>query len=113
MSTKQVFDWDEVRARLARSAAAADSDAAGAEQRLARLRERRAALARPAAQPQDAAPADGLEALAFEVAGERYAVETRWVVRARPAMWRGSPASAAGWSRRWTCARCCKSSWRA
>ena len=82
MSTKQVFDWAEVRARLARSAAAADSDAAGAEQRLARLRERRAALARPAAQPQDAAPADGLEALAFEVAGERYAVETRWVVQA-------------------------------
>jgi len=76
------FDWEDIAARVARSIAAADPDAAGAEQRLAMLRERRAALARPVAPLQDGAPADALETLVFEVAGERYAVETRWVVQA-------------------------------
>lgn len=54
----------------------------GEEQRRAVLRERRAALARPVAPAQEEAPGNALEALAFEVAGERYAVETRWVVQA-------------------------------
>lgn len=76
------FDWEAVAARLARSMAAAGPDAAGADERLATLRGRRAALARPHAPLEDAAPADALEGLAFEVAGERYAVETRWVAQA-------------------------------
>lgn len=76
------FNWDEVKARLARSLADSDPDAAGPELGRARLRERRAALARPAVPLQETAPADALEGLAFEVAGERYAVETRWVTQA-------------------------------
>lgn len=82
MSGAQRFDWEEIKARLARSLDGAGPDGGGPEQGLARLRERRTMLARPAVPPEDAAPADALEALAFEVAGERYAVETRWVAQA-------------------------------
>ncbi|MBQ5950502.1 chemotaxis protein CheW [Massilia sp. ST3] len=62
--------------------AGADPDRATPEQRQAVLRARRALLARPPAPPEEAVPGDALEVLGFEVAGERYAVETRWVAQA-------------------------------
>jgi purine-binding chemotaxis protein CheW len=46
-----------------------------------RLRERALALARPA---KDSADADSLELLAFRLASERYAIETRHVVEVHP-----------------------------
>ncbi|MEH6437677.1 chemotaxis protein CheW, partial [Massilia sp. DD77] len=50
--------------------------------RQAVLRERRALLARLPAQSEAGEPGDALEVLGFEVAGERYAIETRWVAQA-------------------------------
>lgn len=46
------------------------------------LRDRARALARPAQRAPTAAP--GLEVLEFSVAGERYAIETRYVSEVRP-----------------------------
>jgi purine-binding chemotaxis protein CheW len=46
------------------------------------LRERARALARPAADPL--APTDSLELLEFRLAGERYAVETRFISEVQP-----------------------------
>jgi purine-binding chemotaxis protein CheW len=46
------------------------------------LRERARALARPAADPL--APIDSLELLEFRLAGERYAVETRFISEVQP-----------------------------
>jgi purine-binding chemotaxis protein CheW len=78
------FAWDEVMRRLEASAAslaALGNDDAAARERL--LRERAAALAgttAPAAAPTD----EGIEVLAFQCAGERYAFEAACVARVLP-----------------------------
>jgi purine-binding chemotaxis protein CheW len=78
------FDWQEVSRRLEASAtalAALDREDPAAQERL--LRERATALAAvavPAAERQ----ADGIEVLAFQCAGERYAFEAAWVARVLP-----------------------------
>jgi purine-binding chemotaxis protein CheW len=74
------FDWAAILARLEQSMRAADSDDPARRQAL--LRERRAALAQPAPELLDAVASNVLELLTFEVAGERYALETRWVAQA-------------------------------
>jgi purine-binding chemotaxis protein CheW len=51
---------------------------------LALLRERAAQLARRAPQPPDPLDTASVEVLAFEIGGERYAVETAFVVQALP-----------------------------
>lgn len=78
------FDWEQLQRRLHASMAALA--ALGADDPLGRarlLRERAAALAVPAGRAAEA-PVDGVEVLAFECAGERYAFETAWVAHALP-----------------------------
>jgi purine-binding chemotaxis protein CheW len=78
------FDWEEVSRRLEASAGALaelDREDPAAQERL--LRERAAALAATAV-PGLARPADGIEVLAFQCAGERYAFEAAWVARVLP-----------------------------
>jgi purine-binding chemotaxis protein CheW len=78
------IDWDEARRQLARGAAALEGlDCAAPEDQARLLRERAAALAAPASRARDDS-ADSVEVLVFEAAGERYAFETAWVVRATP-----------------------------
>lgn len=74
------FDWAAILARLEHSMHAAEADDPARRREL--LRARRAALARPAPELLESGAADALELLAFEVAGERYALETRWVAQA-------------------------------
>jgi purine-binding chemotaxis protein CheW len=84
LRTAPAFDWQEVSRRLEASAsalAALDRDDPAAQERL--LRERAAALAAAAA-PGTERPADGIEVLAFQCAGERYAFEAAWVARVLP-----------------------------
>lgn len=76
------FDWEAIAERLARSLREADPEAAGPELRAARLRERRAALARPPVQAVDETAGDMLEVLAFELAGQRFGIETAWICQA-------------------------------
>lgn len=77
------FDWEEVARRLEASRAALaalDDDDPAAQASL--LRERAAALAAPASlQAQQPA---GIEALAFQCAGERYAFDASFVARVLP-----------------------------
>jgi purine-binding chemotaxis protein CheW len=78
------FDWEEVSRRLEASAgalAALDREDPAAQERL--LRERAAALAATAV-AGSVRPADGVEVLAFQCAGERYAFEAAWVARVLP-----------------------------
>jgi purine-binding chemotaxis protein CheW len=78
-------DWAEIGRRLQQSSAAAgELDAASDERRQQVLHARVATLARPAPALQETTAADSLEVLVFEVAGERYAVETAWVAQATP-----------------------------
>jgi purine-binding chemotaxis protein CheW len=84
LRTAPAFDWQEVSHRLEASAsalAALDREDPAAQERL--LRERAAALAATAA-PGTERPADGIEVLAFQCAGERYAFEAAWVARVLP-----------------------------
>jgi purine-binding chemotaxis protein CheW len=76
--------WDEIARRIERDLAAADPDAVSPERSREVLRARAAALARPAPPLAGAADADSIEVLAFDVGGERYAVETGWVAQALP-----------------------------
>lgn len=78
------IDWDEIRRRLERSMAAADPLAAGPEATADLLRARAAALARPAQRVEAHAREDLVEVLAFDVGGERYAVDTAYAVQALP-----------------------------
>src|SRR4051794_36714431 len=72
------IDWQQVHARLARaSAGTREALAPSAERVDAVLEDRARRLARPLAAAQ---PSGGLlDLLAFRLAGERYAVETRYV----------------------------------
>jgi purine-binding chemotaxis protein CheW len=76
-------DWDEVRRRLARaSSALEESGRPSPERARAVLDERARALARvPQAGPR---PAEVLTAVPFHLAGERYALEARFVREALP-----------------------------
>jgi len=92
------FDWEDVARRLAASGAALaaqGTDDPAAQERL--LRERAAALAAPGQAHQ---VRGGIEALAFRCAGERYAFEASFVVRASPMLpltrIPGTPAFIAG-----------------
>ncbi|WP_020654056.1 chemotaxis protein CheW [Massilia niastensis] len=78
MTGAQDFDWAAIARRLELSMLEAEHGRSGADV----LRERSLALARPAPPLLDAMDGAALEVLAFEVAGERYAVETRWVAQA-------------------------------
>jgi purine-binding chemotaxis protein CheW len=73
-------NWDETRRRL-EQAAPADPDHPARRRQV--LRERAATLAR-LAPVADSADAGTIEVLAFEVGGERYAVETARVAQATP-----------------------------
>jgi purine-binding chemotaxis protein CheW len=78
------FDWQEVSRRLKASAAALAAlghDDPAAQERL--LGERAAALAAAAVAGTEQ-PAGGIEVLAFECAGERYAFDAAWVARVLP-----------------------------
>jgi purine-binding chemotaxis protein CheW len=78
------FDWEQLQRRMhASMAALAALGADDPEGRARLLRERAAALAVPAERGAQA-PADGVEALAFHCAGERYAFETAWVAHVLP-----------------------------
>jgi purine-binding chemotaxis protein CheW len=80
------FDWEAVSRRLEASAAALavlDHEDPAAQERL--LRARAVALAAPAV-PGSARQEDGIEVLAFQCAGERYAFETAWVARVMPVL---------------------------
>jgi purine-binding chemotaxis protein CheW len=80
----QAFDWEEVARRLEASGAALAAQGAAdpaAQERL--LRERAALLAAPPVEEADRT-AGGVEVLAFQCAGERYAFEAAFVVRASP-----------------------------
>jgi purine-binding chemotaxis protein CheW len=76
------FDWAGILARLEHSMREAEHGLDDPERRRELLRARRAALARPAPGLLEADQTDALELLVFEVAGERYALETRWVAQA-------------------------------
>jgi purine-binding chemotaxis protein CheW len=76
------IDWDEISRRLERSIAASDPDAADERARAMLLRERTVALARPLPAVVEAPAGDQLELLDFEVAGARYAIESRYVAQA-------------------------------
>lgn len=76
------FDWAEILARLEHSMREAEHGLDDPERRRELLRARRAALARPAPGLVEADETELLELLVFEVAGERYALETRWVAQA-------------------------------
>jgi purine-binding chemotaxis protein CheW len=79
------FDWEALMRRL--EASAASLAALGDEDQAARerlLRERAAALAAASAPTAAARPDDGIEALAFRCAGERYAFEAACVARVLP-----------------------------
>lgn len=76
------FDWEAIAERLARSLRDADPESAGPEQRSAQLRERRAALARMPAHAAEEPGADALEVLVFEVAGQRFGIETTCICQA-------------------------------
>lgn len=79
----RAFDWDDVTRRLEAShaaLAALGGDDPAAQARL--LRERAAALAQPAAGA--ARQAAGIEVLAFQCGGERYAFESAFVARVLP-----------------------------
>jgi purine-binding chemotaxis protein CheW len=78
------IDWDAIRGRLERSMAACDPSAAGRDASEELLRTRATALARPALQAQASGLPDLVEVLAFEVGGERYAVDTAFAVQALP-----------------------------
>jgi purine-binding chemotaxis protein CheW len=73
LGTEPAIDWDAVRARLAR-VAAATHPTADHERRI--LRQRARALAAP---PPRAAPATTVSVLGFTLAGAPHAVETRHV----------------------------------
>ncbi|MGJ7916994.1 chemotaxis protein CheW [Massilia sp. LXY-6] len=78
------FAWEEVLRRLEASAAslaALGTEDPAAQERL--LRERAAVLAGTAV-PTAARPDDGIEVLAFQCGGERYAFEAAWVARVLP-----------------------------
>jgi purine-binding chemotaxis protein CheW len=78
------FDWQEVSRRLEASAAAlAALDREDPEAQAQLLRQRAAALAASVAQ-DTAPPAGGIEVLAFQCGGERYAFEAAWVARVLP-----------------------------
>jgi purine-binding chemotaxis protein CheW len=78
------FDWPEVSRRLEASATAlAALERADPEAQARLLRKRAAALAAVGA-PETARPAGGIEVLAFQCGGERYAFETSWVARVLP-----------------------------
>lgn len=80
------IDWNEIRQQLEKSRQAID-DLAGNDRVLQEkiLRERAVALA-SAASPaaSEAVTGGGIDVLAFRVAGERYAFETRHVAQAYP-----------------------------
>jgi purine-binding chemotaxis protein CheW len=76
------IDWAEIMGRLERSIAASDPDAADERARARLLRERTVSLARPLPALVEANAGDQLELLDFEVAGARYAVESRYVAQA-------------------------------
>lgn len=85
MTAPDRFDWDAIRARLARSAGELDADAGDPERGRALLRTRAAALARaPQGQDPQETGEDGtaLHLLVFEIGGARYGLETAWVVHA-------------------------------
>jgi purine-binding chemotaxis protein CheW len=81
-TTHAPHNWHEIARRLEASIAASDPDAADERARARLLRERTVALARPSAPLVESVPGDQVELLDFEVAGERYAVETRFVAQA-------------------------------
>lgn len=76
------FDWKAVADRLARSLPEAEPGVLEAERRSALLRARRAALAKPPAQALEEAGGDALEVLAFEVADQRFGIETACICQA-------------------------------
>jgi purine-binding chemotaxis protein CheW len=85
MTAPDRFDWDAIRARLARSVSELDPDAGDPERERALLRTRAAALAQaPPRQDLPGAGEDGttLQLLVFEIGGARYGLETAWVVHA-------------------------------
>jgi purine-binding chemotaxis protein CheW len=84
--TAGTIDWDAVRRQLREGAAALEGHAQpGPEAQARLLRERAAALAAPAARAAtQREEAGGVEVLAFDLAGERYAFETAWVARVSP-----------------------------
>lgn len=84
MTAPDRFDWDAIRARLARSAAMADSDTGDSEHSRALLRARAHALAQAPAAPSDADGVDTLQVLAFELGGARYGFESAWVAHVGP-----------------------------
>lgn len=72
------IDWQQVHARLARTAAAMRDAGEASPEHAARLLDERARrLSKPLAAPLPAGAM--LDLLAFELAGERYAIETRHV----------------------------------
>jgi purine-binding chemotaxis protein CheW len=74
-----IVDWDAVRERLARSAAALDETLHFSAERARQVLEERARLmARPLPRPRQAA--GHLEVVAFPLGRERYALETRHVI---------------------------------
>lgn len=85
MTAPDRFDWDAIRARLARSARELAPDTSDPERDQALLRTRAAALAQaPQRQDLPEAGEDGatLQLLVFEIGGARYGLETAWVVHA-------------------------------
>lgn len=76
------FDWAAILARLEHSMREAEHGLDDPVRRRELLLARRAALACPAPGLLEDGEADALELLVFDVAGERYALETRWVAQA-------------------------------
>jgi len=84
VSAPRTFDWDAIRARLARSSVQADPDGVDPERDRDLLRARAQVLAQAPAPSAQTDGADTVPVLAFELGGAHYAVETDWVVQACP-----------------------------
>ena len=80
MTGRRGLDWSEVHARLARAAEATEAATDPSPERArAVMDERAAALARVPSRPPG--PSEVVEVAAFLLAGERYAIETRYVCK--------------------------------
>jgi purine-binding chemotaxis protein CheW len=80
---KPDFDWDALRARLARASDALDETLVPSREQIHRRLEERARMVATSIS-EEALQSDVIELLAFSSSGERYAIETRYVHSVAP-----------------------------